>query len=84
MIEQIKPMDIENSFEIITETLGDRKLDPENELVIKRVIHTSADFDYVENLTPNTPCKRALKLCGVAAILSPTPRWPGPASTRPF
>lgn len=51
MIEQIKPMDIEKrSFEIITEILGDRKLDPENELVIKRVIHTSADFDYVDNL----------------------------------
>lgn len=51
MIEQIKPMDIEKrSFEIITELLGDRKLDPENELVIKRVIHTSADFDYVDNL----------------------------------
>ena len=51
MIENIKPMDIEKrSFEIITEILGDRKLDPENELVIKRVIHTSADFDYVDNL----------------------------------
>lgn len=51
MIEKIKPMDIEKrSFEIITELLGDRKLDPENELVIKRVIHTSADFDYVDNL----------------------------------
>lgn len=51
MIEQIKPMDIEKrSFAIITELLGDRKLDPENELVIKRVIHTSADFDYVDNL----------------------------------
>ena len=51
MIENIKPMDIEKrSFEIITEILGDTKLDPENELVIKRVIHTSADFDYVENL----------------------------------
>lgn len=51
MIETIKPMDIEKrSFEIITEILGERKLDPENELVIKRVIHTSADFDYVENL----------------------------------
>ena len=51
MIEQIKPMDIEKrSFEIITEILGDRKLDPENELVIKRVIHTSADFDYADNL----------------------------------
>lgn len=51
MIEKIKPMDIEKrSFEIITEILGDRKLDPENELVIKRVIHTSADFDYADNL----------------------------------
>lgn len=51
MLEIIKPMDIEKrSFEIITELLGDKKLDPENELVIKRVIHTSADFDYAENL----------------------------------
>lgn len=51
MIQQIKPMDIEKrSFEIITELLGDRRLDPENELVIKRVIHTSADFDYADNL----------------------------------
>lgn len=51
MIENIKPMDIERrSFEIITEILGDRKLDPENELVIKRAIHTTADFDYADNL----------------------------------
>lgn len=50
-IENILPMDIENkSFEIITKELGDIKLNPENELVIKRVIHTSADFDYVNNL----------------------------------
>ena len=49
--EKIKPMDIEKrSFEIITEILGDRKLDPENELVIKRAIHTTADFDYADNL----------------------------------
>ena len=51
MTEQMKPMDIEKrSFAIITELLGDRRLDPENELVIKRVIHTTADFDYVDNL----------------------------------
>lgn len=51
MLETIKPMDIERrSFEIITELLGDRKLDPENELVIKRAIHTTADFDYADNL----------------------------------
>ena len=50
-IENIKPMDIEKrSFAIITELLGDRKLDPENELVIKRAIHTTADFDYADNL----------------------------------
>ena len=51
MIENIKPMDIERrSFEIITELLGDKKLEPENELVIKRAIHTTADFDYADNL----------------------------------
>lgn len=51
MIENIKPMDIEKrSFEIITQILGDRYIDPENELVIKRTIHTTADFDYVDKL----------------------------------
>lgn len=52
MIETMKPMEIEKrSFEIITELLGDRVLVPENEPVIKRVIHTTADFDYADNLT---------------------------------
>ena len=52
MSEPMKPMEIEQrSFEIITELLGDPVLDPENELVIKRVIHTTADFDYADNLT---------------------------------
>lgn len=51
MIENIKPMDIEKrSFEMITEILGDRKFDPENEPIIKRAIHTTADFDYADNL----------------------------------
>ncbi len=51
MLEKIKPMEIEaRSFEIITQILGDRVLDPENELVIKRAIHTTADFDYADNL----------------------------------
>ena len=53
MIENIKPMDIEKrSFEIISEQLerDGIQLDPENELIIKRVIHTTADFDYVKNL----------------------------------
>jgi len=51
MLEIVKPMEIEKrSFEIITELLGDRELDPENAPVIKRVIHTTADFDYADNL----------------------------------
>ena len=51
MIEHIQPMDIEQrSFEIITELLGQRRLDPENKLVIKRVIHTTADFEYADSL----------------------------------
>lgn len=48
----MKPMDIERrSFEIIAQELGDRKLDPEYDLLIRRVIHTTADFDYCDNLT---------------------------------
>lgn len=51
MFDTMKPMEIEKrSFEIITEILGDRVLEPENEMVIKRVIHTTADFDYADNL----------------------------------
>ncbi|MBE6013828.1 MAG: precorrin-8X methylmutase [Lachnospiraceae bacterium] len=50
-LENVLPGDIEKrSFEIIGEELGDRKLDPQLEPIIKRVIHTSADFDYVDNL----------------------------------
>jgi precorrin-8X/cobalt-precorrin-8 methylmutase len=50
-IENIKPADIERrSFEIITQMLGDKKIDPQNENIIKRAIHTSADFDYADNL----------------------------------
>jgi len=51
MSEIIKPADIERrSFEIITGILGGRSFPPENEPVVKRVIHTTADFDYADNL----------------------------------
>ena len=51
MTEIIAPKDIEKrSFEIITELLGSRRLDPENEPVIKRVILTTADFDFADSL----------------------------------
>lgn len=50
-LENVLPMDIEKrSFEIITEELGDRKFLPDQESIIKRVIHTTADFDYADNL----------------------------------
>lgn len=51
-VEQVLPGDIERrSFEIITEELGQRVLKPEHEAIIKRVIHTTADFDYADHLT---------------------------------
>ncbi len=50
-LEQVLPAQIEKrSFEIITEELGDRALVPGTEPVVKRCIHTSADFDYADNL----------------------------------
>lgn len=50
-LENVKPMEIESrSFEMITEELGDTPLVPGTELIVKRCIHTSADFDYAENL----------------------------------
>ena len=50
-LETIKPMDIEErSFGIITEELGDIRLVPGTEMIVKRCIHTSADFDYAANL----------------------------------
>ena len=50
-IEIVKPMEIEKrSMEIITKELGGRTW-PEPEFsVVKRCIHTSADFDYADNL----------------------------------
>ncbi len=45
------PKDIEKkSFEIIAETLLNKKLEPKHSNIIKRVIHTTADFDYADNL----------------------------------
>lgn len=50
-LENVKPRDIERrSFEIITGELGGRSLDPDKELIIKRCIHTSADFEYADSL----------------------------------
>ena len=51
IFEQLEPAQIEQrSFEIITQELGGRTFDPLEEPVIKRVIHTTADFDYADTL----------------------------------
>ena len=53
MTEHVLPGDIEKkSFEIIAEELSSMgiSLDPEQDPVIRRAIHTSADFDYAKTL----------------------------------
>lgn len=50
-LENVRPVEIETrSFETITEELGDTPLVPGTEMIVKRCIHTSADFDYAVNL----------------------------------
>ncbi len=53
-LDNVLPKDIENrSMEIIESEIPSEfldKIDPLEKLVIKRAIHTSADFDYLENL----------------------------------
>ena len=50
-LQRVAPAEIEQrSMEIITAELGERSLPPEVLPVVKRVIHTSADFDYADNL----------------------------------
>ena len=53
-IERLLPEEIEKrSFEIITDELRQRgiSLPAEQEMITKRVIHTSADFDYANTMT---------------------------------
>lgn len=50
-IEKVLPNDIEKrSFEIISEELGDKKINPLYLPVVQRVIHATADFSYADNL----------------------------------
>ena len=50
-LQNVLPADIEKrSMEIIGEELGELKIDPEKISIVKRVIHTSADFDYARNM----------------------------------
>ena len=50
-LEYVAPQEIEQrSFEIITKELGDKKIPDEIRPIVLRCIHTTADFDYYENL----------------------------------
>lgn len=50
-IEYILPDKIEKrSFEIIEQELGDRKIPDDIKPIVMRAIHTTADFDYYENM----------------------------------
>ncbi len=50
-VEIVDPREIEKkSFAIISEALGKREFPPFQESIVKRVIHTTADFDYADNL----------------------------------
>lgn len=63
-IEYVLPEEIEKrSFEIIEEELLKRNLRiaPEQENIVKRVIHTSADFDYAKTLCFSKDAVRYLK-----------------------
>ncbi len=47
----VKPNEIEQrSFEIITELLWDVPIAPENEAVVKRVVHATADLEFAQTL----------------------------------
>ena len=71
----MKPADIEKrSFAIITEELGGRTFPDGVAEVVKRVIHTSADFDYADNLcfSPDAVEKAKAALEAGATIVTDT------------
>lgn len=77
MTEHIKPQDIEaRSFEIIASELADRgiTLEPDKDLIIRRAIHTSADFDYAHTLFFSEDAVRIAKdlISGGADIITDT------------
>lgn len=62
MNQIMKPTEIEKkSFEIITKELGTRTFPEGQSEIVKRVIHTTADFDYAENLCFSEDAIRSAK-----------------------
>ena len=74
-IQNLPPMEIEKeSFRIITAELGDRPLDPEQAPILKRVIHTTADFDYADTLyfSPDAVVRGKAAIRGGATVVTDT------------
>ena len=71
----MKPQDIEKrSFEIITAELGERTFPAGIAEVVKRVIHTTADFDYADSLafSPDVIEKAKAALAAGATVVTDT------------
>ena len=71
----MKPQDIEKrSFEIITAELGERTFPAGIAEVVKRVIHTTADFDYADSLafSPDVISRAKAALAAGATVVTDT------------
>ena len=81
------PADIERtSFSIITEELAQRgvTLSPETEAVVKRVIHTTADFDYAQICAlPMAQLPQVWRLSVPEPASLPIQIWHWPVSPSP-
>lgn len=74
-LQVVEPGDIErHSFQIIGEELGPHSFDPQTELVVKRVIHATADFDFARSLcfTPQAIERGMAALQGGAHVVCDT------------
>ena len=75
MFESLAPEEIERrSFEIIDAELGEREFDAVNAPIIKRCIHTSADFDYADALYFSEGAVSVMReaLCKGATVVTDT------------
>lgn len=74
-IINLSPEDIEKeSFAIIAKELDEKALDLEQEPIIKRVIHTTADFEYADSLffSPDAVARAKAAIRGGAFIVTDT------------
>lgn len=74
-LQKVAPAEIEaRSMELITAELGERVFPADRLPIIKRVIHTTADFDYAENLvfSPGVVDLAVAALKGGCAVVTDT------------